>query len=327
MSLYCDDIADTMNSTDKRRLFLPLGDDEEDPNQECPSQDPTICAARGKSKLAHGAGLSTPDTANLALTSPELEGIIISGSHTFLVSNGPGLTPSACGLNGNSDIEQQMRYCQEFLEALQPRSTEVSSVCDGKSLQSISAGNTATSAQRHSSESTVMSGEGNVAYNFNDNFQDESDSGEDEITGQSTSTSTGLQSSWVTWKATPTSQGNPRSLKWDKRNPPKFDSATVATMSPQERASYRAARKRARNRQAASRCREKKLKRQSELEDVVQSLTDQNTSLHTQVYALREEVCRLKDEIVKHAQSGCRTIILESSLLTVQRIQHETNNY
>lgn len=326
MTLYGDDSPYTMDATDKRRFSLPLGDDDEVPSQECPSNDLEARATgkHGRPKRVHAAGLSTPDVASLALTSPELENIIISGSHTFLVSNGPALTPTSCGLSSSGYTEQQLRYSQGFLEALKnlQSTTSVTSSSEARPVDSICPGSRPTSRDRYR-DSRSMSGEGSIAPEGTDDFQNESNDSDDKAEAAGSSP-------WITWntntKATPISRGNPTTFGkcWDPHNPVKLDSSTVARMNPQERATYRAARKRARNRLAASRCREKKLRRQNDLEGVVQSLADHNTALNTEVFALRDEVCRLKEDVMRHAQSGCRTILLESSLLTVRRIQAGT---
>jgi len=68
-------------------------------------------------------------------------------------------------------------------------------------------------------------------------------------------------------------------------------------------------RKRARNRLAATRCRNRKLERISRLEDRVKELKGQNTSLADTAAALRDQVCRLKQSIIEHTQSGCQVML------------------
>lgn len=73
-------------------------------------------------------------------------------------------------------------------------------------------------------------------------------------------------------------------------------------------------RKRARNRLAATRCRNRKLERISRLEERVKELKGQNTSLADTAAALRDQVCRLKQNIIEHTQSGCQ-VMLSHNLL------------
>ncbi|RUS88485.1 hypothetical protein EGW08_003743 [Elysia chlorotica] len=65
-------------------------------------------------------------------------------------------------------------------------------------------------------------------------------------------------------------------------------------------------RKRARNRVAARKCRTRKLERISRLEDRVKDLKGQNNDLLGTATGLREQVMKLKQQIVEHANNGCQ---------------------
>ncbi|XP_034938728.1 transcription factor AP-1 [Chelonus insularis] len=65
-------------------------------------------------------------------------------------------------------------------------------------------------------------------------------------------------------------------------------------------------RKRQRNRVAASKCRRRKLERISRLEDKVKLLKGENSELSAVVHRLKEHVCRLKEQVMDHVQSGCQ---------------------
>ena len=67
-------------------------------------------------------------------------------------------------------------------------------------------------------------------------------------------------------------------------------------------------RKRARNRQAARKCRTRKLERISRLEDRVDELKGQNSDLVNTAQTLREQVCQLKQQILQHVTSGCKVM-------------------
>lgn len=71
-------------------------------------------------------------------------------------------------------------------------------------------------------------------------------------------------------------------------------------------------RKRQRNRVAASKCRRRKLERISKLEDKVKLLKGENTELSTVVHRLKEHVCRLKEQVMEHFQSGCQMMNVPS---------------
>eukprot|EP00096_Caligus_rogercresseyi_P009810 TRINITY_DN340_c0_g1_i2.p2 TRINITY_DN340_c0_g1~~TRINITY_DN340_c0_g1_i2.p2 ORF type:complete len:232 (+),score=111.52 TRINITY_DN340_c0_g1_i2:39-734(+) len=68
-------------------------------------------------------------------------------------------------------------------------------------------------------------------------------------------------------------------------------------------------RKRLRNRVAASKCRKRKLERISQLDDKVNQLKNENVDLGTVIKRLKEEVCDLKQEVMKHIHSGCDIMI------------------
>lgn len=83
-------------------------------------------------------------------------------------------------------------------------------------------------------------------------------------------------------------------------------------MNEQEHAKLE--RKRARNRLAATRCRNRKLERISRLEERVAELKAQNGQLLQSASALRDEVCRLKQTIGEHTSRGCQVMLTHSLL-------------
>lgn len=71
-------------------------------------------------------------------------------------------------------------------------------------------------------------------------------------------------------------------------------------------------RKRARNRVAARKCRTRKLERIARLEDKVADLKGQNNELSTQASKLRDEVCKLKQTIIDHVNTGCQIMLSQN---------------
>lgn len=63
--------------------------------------------------------------------------------------------------------------------------------------------------------------------------------------------------------------------------------------------------KRKRNREAASRCRKRKLENISKLEDDVKDLKEQNHDLSQMLIKLKEEYGSLQQKFFKHRQNGC----------------------
>lgn len=64
-------------------------------------------------------------------------------------------------------------------------------------------------------------------------------------------------------------------------------------------------RKKARNRIAASKCRLRRLQRESDLQEKVRRLKDHNQELNNELNSLREKVHNLKKVLMKHMRTGC----------------------
>ena len=64
-------------------------------------------------------------------------------------------------------------------------------------------------------------------------------------------------------------------------------------------------RKKARNRIAASKCRLRRLQRESDLQEKVRRLKDHNQELNNELNCLREKVHNLKKVLMKHMRTGC----------------------
>ena len=81
-------------------------------------------------------------------------------------------------------------------------------------------------------------------------------------------------------------------------------------MASQER--IKLERKRARNRQAATRCRNRKLERIATLQDQADRLRATNNQLASEVGRLRETVYQLRRDISRHSAAGCHPMIATS---------------
>lgn len=75
-------------------------------------------------------------------------------------------------------------------------------------------------------------------------------------------------------------------------------------------------RKKARNRIAASKCRLRRLQRESELQGKVKILKDHNQELNSEVTELKEQINSLKRALVQHMQGGCRVSVPEGYSLS-----------
>lgn len=72
-------------------------------------------------------------------------------------------------------------------------------------------------------------------------------------------------------------------------------------------------RKKHRNRVAASKCRKRKLERESTLQETVDSLKTKNTELCEMAATLRQQVCELKLRVMDHVKSGCEVLLKQPS--------------
>ena len=82
-------------------------------------------------------------------------------------------------------------------------------------------------------------------------------------------------------------------------------------------------RKKARNRIAASKCRQRRLQRESDLNVKVQILRDHNVELNSEVNGLREQIMNLKRALQKHIQSGCQVSLPEILLSEFDSVSSE----
>merc|ERR1711983_68584 len=75
-------------------------------------------------------------------------------------------------------------------------------------------------------------------------------------------------------------------------------------------------RKRLRNRQAAAKCRKRKLERISLLDDRVAQLKTENTDLAAVVKKMKSSVAALKQEVLDHVNSGCETRMSDATVFS-----------
>lgn len=87
-----------------------------------------------------------------------------------------------------------------------------------------------------------------------------------------------------------------------------------ADMKTQEQ--MKVERKKARNRIAASKCRLRRLQRESELQSKVKMLKDHNQELNNEVSELKEQINNLKRALVQHMQGGCQVNVPEGYSLS-----------
>lgn len=71
-------------------------------------------------------------------------------------------------------------------------------------------------------------------------------------------------------------------------------------------------RKKARNRIAASKCREKRLQREADLQSKVKILKEHNKELNDELNGLKEQILNLKRALLQHMKTGCQVNLPEN---------------
>lgn len=103
-------------------------------------------------------------------------------------------------------------------------------------------------------------------------------------------------------------------LKEEPQTVPCYNTPPMSPVNMVVQERIKVERKRSRNRVAARKCRYRKLERISRLEDRVKDLVGQKNDLATNATQLRDQVARLKQQIMEHVNSGCK-VMLNSNLL------------
>lgn len=225
--------------------------------------------------------LATPDVGMFMLTSPDLERFIIQQNGLVLTTP----TPTTQILFPKTVTEEQEAYARGFVDAL----SELHKNYGSPAVSSTVAPSVVSSAgaQKTAGAAAIVN----------------------------LSTVTSMPAGMTVSAVQPTLM--PLSLKAEPTQaastvlPPPADIKPI-DMDEQEMAKLE--RKRARNRQAATRCRNRKLERISRLEERVAELKGQNSQLQQSATSLREEVSRLKHAIIEHTRRGCQVMLTHNLL-------------
>lgn len=241
--------------------------------------NPTNGISSAKKQKLHTALLQSPDLNMLKLASPELEKMIIQANG--MVTTTP--TPTQI-LFPKFVTDEQEAYAQGFVAAL----AELHSKPEDCILDTVQ-----TSA--------------NVSLSMNDALK------------TMFTTTTSLPGGLVPSSSLPsksllnpmsypmvTVKEEPQTVPCGLNSPP----PSPINMAHQE--VFKLERKRARNRVAARKCRTRKLERIARLEDKVSDLKGQNNDLSTQASTLRDEVCKLKQTIIEHVNTGCQIMMSQN---------------
>jgi len=243
--------------------------------------------------------LTSPDVQMLKLTSPELE--------KFLSQN-PSLatpTPSSYGFP-KSVTEEQMMYAKGFEEALEKIKYQenfgpnTDTVTAANTLVTLSSGQAAQLDQLPLSLPNTSLSLSSLTPN---NPLSRPNSG---ASGSYDSDTYQLPEGSVAVKIK--DEPDDRSVDDDDDDEESLLSPGGAGVSPidmETQEKIKLERKRLRNRQAAAKCRKRKLERISLLDDRVAQLKTENTDLAAVVKKMKSSVAALKQEVLDHVNSGC----------------------
>merc|ERR1712213_279140 len=244
--------------------------------------------------------LTSPDVQMLKLTSPELE--------RFLVQNPTLATPTPSGyIFPKSVTEEQMMYAKGFEEALEhlrqtdkaieaPNDATVAAANTLAALStsrpSVKVNSIQTSQQNHSALNLSLALPKTIPTipTINSHFQ---------LNSSSADTDSYVLPEGVKIKDEPDDQ----SLSGSESLQGSESFMSPVDMDCQEK--IKLERKRLRNRLAASKCRQRKLDRISQLDDRVQQLKSENADLAAVVKKMKASIADLKEEVMEHMKSGC----------------------
>jgi len=255
--------------------------------------------------------LTSPDVQMLKLTSPELE--------KFLSQNPSLATPTPSGFFPKSVTEEQMMYAKGFEEALEKmrRGDEDSlgPICDTRTVTAANTLVTLSSGQAgaqdlHQSVATLhlpLS----LPNTIPNNPLSRPNSG---ASGSYDSDTYQLPEGSIKIKDEP----DDGSLDGDDDDEsllsPGVSGVSPIDMETQEK--IKLERKRLRNRQAAAKCRKRKLERISQLDDRVAQLKTENTDLAAVVKKMKSSVATLKQEVMDHVNSGCEIRMSDAAVFS-----------
>jgi len=244
--------------------------------------------------------LTSPDVQMLKLTSPELE--------KFLSQNPSLATPTPSGFFPKSVTEEQMMYAKGFEEALEKIKYQENY---GPTTDTVTAANTLvtlSSGQQQDHQSAL-----HLPLSLpNTSLSLTSLSPNNPLSRPKSGPSSSYDSD--TYQLPEGSVAVKIKDEPDDRSVEEEDDeesllspggAGVSPIDMETQEKIKLERKRLRNRQAAAKCRKRKLERISVLDERVAQLKTENTDLAAVVKKMKSSVAALKQEVLDHVNSGC----------------------
>lgn len=228
--------------------------------------------------------LATPDLGMFMLTSPDLERFIIQQNGLVLTTP----TPTTQILFPKTVTEEQEAYARGFVDALSELHKNYGppavSATVAPTVVSTAAGRQSTTDSTSAVNLTTVTA----------------------LPGSNLSTA--VQASAVVAGRLPTTVVKMESSQAVPTLAP-LPPSDMKPIDMDEQEMVKLERKRARNRLAATRCRNRKLERIARLEERVAELKAQNSQLVQSASSLRDEVSRLKRSIIEHTRRGCQVML------------------
>merc|ERR1711997_1255191 len=256
--------------------------------------------------------LTSPDVQMLKLTSPELE--------KFLSQNPSLATPTPSGyVFPKSVTEEQMMYAKGFEEALEKIKYQENF---GPNTDTVTAANTLVTLssgqqQEHQSALHLPLSLPNTSLSLTsltpNNPLSRPNSG---ASGSYDSDTYQLPEGSVAVKIKDEPDDRSVEDEDDEESLLSPGGAGVSPIDMETQEKIKLERKRLRNRQAAAKCRKRKLERISLLDDRVAQLKTENTDLAAVVKKMKSSVAALKQEVLDHVNSGCEIRMSDATVFS-----------
>merc|ERR1711936_412870 len=245
--------------------------------------------------------LTSPDVQMLKLTSPELE--------KFLSQNPSLATPTPSGFFPKSVTEEQMMYAKGFEEALEKMHQE--SFGPATDTRTVTAANTLVTLSSGQQDQHAVHLPLSLPNTIPNNPLSRPNSG---ASGSYDSDTYQLPEGNIKIKDEPEDGSLDGDEDEESLLSPGASGVSPIDMETQEK--IKLERKRLRNRQAAAKCRKRKLERISQLDDRVAQLKTENTDLAAVVKKMKSSVATLKQEVMDHVNSGCEIRMSDATVFS-----------
>ena len=246
--------------------------------------------------------LTSPDVQMLKLTSPELE--------KFLSQNPTVATPTPSGFFPKTVTEEQIDYVKGFEDALE-KIHHQERFGPGTDTRTVTAANTLVTLSSGQADQLATQLPLSLPNTIPNNPLSRPNSG---ASGSYDSDTYQLPEGSIKIKDEPEDGSLDGDEDEESLMSPGGSGVSPIDMETQEK--IKLERKRLRNRQAAAKCRKRKLERISQLDERVAQLKTENTDLAAVVKKMKSSVASLKQEVMDHVNSGCEIRMSDATVFS-----------